>query len=126
MSDTTALLPHIKLRFNIDHPSFEESYTFGYDCALAEISEAENPFHEGTSAYEQWQEGWWAGFYGEKPLYELNADQTAIDKPAVTAIEAANDRSFVCNSTFIINVLKITGAIAASALVGYQLLDLVA
>ncbi len=67
MNDTTELLPHIKLRFNIEHPSFEECYSYGYECALAEVEEDENPFREGSIEHEQWQEGWWAGFYGEKP-----------------------------------------------------------
>ncbi|WP_019215293.1 hypothetical protein [Legionella tunisiensis] len=126
MNDTTELLPHIKLRFNIEHPSFEECYTDGYECALADIQEEENPFSEGSQEYYQWLEGWWAGFYGEKPLFELTDDALINDEPV-----AANDQSYqkpnsLINSHFFANVLKITGAIAATAVVGYQVLDLVA
>ncbi|MDI1352997.1 MAG: transmission trait enhancer LetE, partial [bacterium] len=70
MNDTTALLPHIKLRFNIEHPTYEESYMFGYECALSEVAEEDNPFRAGSPESEQWLEGWWAGAYEEKPLFD--------------------------------------------------------
>ncbi|CDZ75877.1 hypothetical protein BN59_00137 [Legionella massiliensis] len=130
MKDTAELLSDIKLRFNIEHPSFEECYADGYECALAEAAEEENPYQEGTQEYEQWQEGWWAGFYGEKPLYDLaeyvEPEQTAIGEPI-----AANDHAFhfisnLVKSEILANILKITGAIAATAVVGYQVIELVA
>ncbi|KTC94367.1 hypothetical protein [Legionella erythra] len=127
MNDTSALLPDIKLRFNIEHPNLEECYADGYQCALAELGEQENPFRQGTSEYEQWQEGWWAGFYGEEPLYDLDATTFAKDEEEKPAAAAANDGLFsIHNKSFLVNVLRITGAIAASAFVGYQVLDLVA
>lgn len=121
MNDTTALLPHIKLRFNIDHPSYEECYLFGYECALSEVAEEENPFQEGSQESEQWLEGWWAGAYGEKPLFDLNN----IDDSDIKEI-AANDQQYHHKHNFLSLVLEISGAIAASAIVGYQLLELVA
>ncbi|KTD28039.1 hypothetical protein [Legionella maceachernii] len=128
MNDTTTLLPHIKLRFNIEHPSLEECYSFGYECAVAELGEEENPFHENSKEYEQWQEGWWAGFYGEKPLFEPTEKAEAL--PSVND-EAANEHIYpfitsLVNSNLLANVLKITGAIAATAVVGYQVIELVA
>jgi hypothetical protein len=130
MNDITKLLPDIKLRFNIDHPSFEESYLFGYECALAEVAEEENPYRKSSSEYEQWQEGWWAGFYGEKPLFELN-ESTESTPPTLMEQEAANDQAYpfisnLVNSNVLANILKITGAIAATAVVGYQVIELVA
>lgn len=128
MNDINELLPHVKLRFNIEHPSLEECYAYGYESALAEVSEEENPYTEGTLEHEHWVEGWWAGFYGDKPLFEL-ADigeaQKAVEK------EAANDQSYhmvsgLMSGSFLSKVFKITGAIAATAVVGYQVLDLVA
>jgi len=41
MNDILALLPHLKLRFNIEHPGFEDCYAYGYECAVAEINEEE-------------------------------------------------------------------------------------
>lgn len=128
MNDTVSLLPDIKLRFNIDHPNLEECYLYGYECALAEISEEENPYHEGSLEYEQWADGWWAGFYGEKPLFDLTeiAPEGETDQK-----EAANDRFYhslgnIIGAELFAKVLKITGALAATAVVGYQVLDLVA
>lgn len=128
MNDTNALLPHIKLRFDIEHPNLEECYAYGYECALAEVSEDVNPYREGSPEYEQWNEGWWAGFYGEKPLFEL-AEQ--LLEPETEEKDAANDYIFnsitnMVSASFLSKVLKITGAIAATAVVGYQVLDLVA
>lgn len=130
MKDTAEFLPLIRLRFNIEHPAFEECYTQGYECALAEVAEEENPFQEGTQEYEQWQEGWWAGFYGEKPLYEL-AEYTEPEQNAMGEQVAANDHAFhfisnLVSSEILANILKITGAIAATAVVGYQVIELVA
>ncbi|HRD68897.1 MAG: transmission trait enhancer LetE [Legionella sp.] len=122
MNDTTALLPHIKLRFNIEHPSYEECYMFGYECALSEVAEEDNPFREGSQESEQWLEGWWAGAYGEKPLFDLNTMQ---QEEELHIESAANDHQYH-KSSFLTLVFEISGAIAASAIVGYQLLELVA
>lgn len=123
MNDITALLPHVKLRFNIEHPNYEECYLFGYECAIAELTEEENPFPEGSIEAEQWQEGWWAGFYEEKPLFDLNNMEEDIQLDKETA---ANDQRYCGKNSFLTLVFEISGAIAASAIVGYQLLELVA
>ena len=125
MNNMTALLPHIKLRFNIEHPSFEECYAFGYECALAEVSEESNPYSSGSKENEQWVDGWWAGFYGEKPLYELIDETEPSNKTGL--IEAANDRVYYETlGCFFAKVMEITGMLAVTAVVGYQLIDLVA
>lgn len=123
MNDTTALLPHIKLRFNIEHPSYEECYLYGYECALSEVAEEDNPFRNGSQEAEQWLEGWWAGFYGEEPLFDI--EHTSKEEVEINKEKAANDR-FYQKSSIMALVFEISGAIAASALVGYQLLELVA
>ncbi len=120
MDDINTLLPDIQLRFNIEHPSFEECYAHGYDCALAEMSETGNPFLSGSRESEQWSEGWWAGFYGEEPLFVVGQETESV-------AEAANDQEYHESlGDFLTKVLEITGVIAISALVGYQVLDLVA
>jgi len=123
MNDTTALLPHIKLRFNIEHPSYEECYLFGYECALSEVVEDDNPFRAGSQEAQQWLEGWWAGFYGEQPLFDAN-DLTA-EEIEINRVAASNDQQYQKSSIMTL-VFEISGAIAASAIVGYQLLELVA
>jgi hypothetical protein len=120
MSDTKVLLPHIKLKFNIDHPSFEESYCYGYECSLAEVSEEENPFVPGSSESDQWNDGWWAGFYGEKPLFEKEPMVVEHDS-------SANDHMFGdSKDNLIVRFFEISGVIVMSAIVGYQLFELVA
>jgi hypothetical protein len=124
MNDTTALLPHIKLRFNIDHPSYEESYAFGYESALAYAAEEDNPFPAGSQEAAHWLEGWWDALAGDEPLFDISAylsEEAAIAKEA-----AANDQQYCHKHSFLSLVIEISGAIAASALVGYQLFELVA
>ena len=44
MKDTNTLLPHVRLDFNIAHPSLEECYIDGYVSARALLEESDNPF----------------------------------------------------------------------------------
>ena len=124
MNDTTALLPHIKLRFNIDHPSYEECYIFGYESASSGVAEEDNPFYVGSQKSEQWLEGWWAGVYGEKPLFDMSSleDEGIQFENEI----AANDQLYCHKNNLLSLVFEISGALAASAIVGYQLLELVA
>lgn len=125
MKDVAALLADVKLRFTIEHPSFEECYAFGYECAIAELSEADNPFQPQSRKSEQWLEGWWAGFYGEQPLFELGHDDLSQDKQ--NEIDAANDGVYQDSVTcFFLKVMELTGIIAVSAAVGLHVLDMVA
>ena len=125
MNDMMTLLPDIKLRFNIEHPSFVECYAYGYECALAEINEEENPYRLGSKESEQWIDGWWAGFYGEKPLYDWSDEVDS--QPVVSESMAANDHMYNEHmSGFLTLVLEITGMLAVSAAVGYQVIEMVA
>lgn len=120
MNDTTALLSLLKLRLHIEHPSVEESYVFGYEAAAAGLREEDNPFQQATREYEHWSEGWWAGFYGEPPLFSLETDNGLEAVPA-------NDHQYrdAMGSLFV-KVLEITSVIGVAALVGYQVIELVA
>ena len=104
MNDMTALLPHIKLHFNIEHPSFEECYAYGYECALAEINEVANPYQMNSKESDQWLEGWWAGFYGEKPLYELVDD---VEPLQVSLHEAATEGVYSESMSYFITFFSI-------------------
>jgi len=123
MSDTMLLLPHIKLRFNIEHPTFEESYVYGYECARADVPEEENPFTPGSSESDQWLEGWWAGFYGEEPTFILADHQDA----AANYDSSANDHVYHDQQeSLFVKFLEISGVLVMSAIVSYQLIELVA
>jgi len=124
MNDTTSVLPHVKLQFNIEHPSIEECYSFGYECSQAELDESENPFAVGTCEHNQWSDGWWAGFYGEEPLFNL-VTQTHEEQAPVQV--AANDKAYQDSiGKWLLKAIEITGVIAVSAVVGYQVLEMVA
>ena len=118
----TRLLPDIKLRFNIEHPTLEEAYIFGYECARADLAESDNPFTSGTFESEHWIDGWWAGFYGEKPAFVFS-DEYEVSYQ----VTPANDHVYHDNHDhFFIRLLEISGVLVVSAIVGYQLIELVA
>lgn len=130
MNDMNTVLPDLLLRFNIDHPNLEDCYALGYECAEQELDETTNPFKPDTIEAEQWQEGWWAGFYGEAPLFEWSSErderlvETDIDEHKTYA---SNDEVYQESSHgFFRKMWEITGVIAVSALVGYQVIDMVA
>ncbi len=123
MDEISKLLPDIKLRFSIDHPTFEDCYIYGYECAQADLEESENPFKESSKEGDQWLEGWWAGFYGEEPLYASTKELKAVEEP----LKAANDLDFHEKAEgFLTKVFEITSAIAVSSFLCYQIINLVA
>lgn len=118
MSDTKVLLPHIKLHFNVEHPTLEESYLYGYECATYDVSEEENPYIQGTKEHEQWSDGWWASFYGEDPLFT-----TSSIEPELTP---ANDNYYQDEKeNYVLKFFEISGVLVISAIVGYQIFELV-
>lgn len=125
MNDTTTLLSMLKLKLNIEHPSVEESYVYGFEAAKAGVAEEENPYAVLTKESEYWADGWWAGFYGQTPLFTL-AESDAF--PSMNQLtEAANDRAYKdSKGGFFVKMLEITSVIGVAALVGYQVLELVA
>ena len=124
MSELTALLPHVKFHFNVEHATLEECYTYGYACAIAEVSEEENPYRPTSSERDQWLEGWWAGFYGEEPLFNWEDHVMSSDESDPHAV---NDGFYhELREGYLTRVLEIAGVIAVSAILGYQVIDLVA
>lgn len=116
------VLPDVRLRFHIEHPALEDCYREGYVAGMEDIREEDNPYEVDSVEHAHWQEGWWAGFYGEEPLYALDG----IDAHAEGA-EAANEESFGGFGTGIAGtILKYTGEIVALAVLGYQVFELVA
>ena len=88
------------------------------------MAEDANPFAVNSNESEQWLEGWWAGFYGEEPIYELG-EYLDQENPALIA-KAANDHFYENLSGFFIKVIELTSVFVGVALVGYQVIDLVA
>ena len=124
MKDIDTILSSLKLQLNIKHPSLEECYTEGYLSFLNHDDEEQRPYPEGSTEKESWLEGWWDAFYSEEPTLEVVDD---VRESTDAAIIASNDNAYADNSdNFLIKVLEISGMIALSAFVGYQLFELVA
>lgn len=66
------ILPYLRLKLNIDQPTLEECWAEGYDVAQKEGDEEANPYREDSMEYQHWNQGWWAGFYGEERWYKEN------------------------------------------------------
>lgn len=123
MNELTTVLPHLKFRFHLEHPTLEECYAYGYECALADVSEDDNPYRLGSPEREQWLEGWWAGFYNEQPLFNIEADVEQGEQHAGAANDVLYHQS---HENYFLRVLEIAGVIAVSAIIGYQVIDIVA
>lgn len=126
MSKMINLLPDIRLRFNIDHPSLEECYVYGYECALAEVGEEENPYPEWGQEHAQWSEGWWAGFYSERPLFELNEQGQVLNTDEVQTLIDMNNIEQRLRGYVPVHGLKIICVIGATVLLSYQLFGFLA
>jgi len=127
------ILPHIRLKLALDNPDWQECYAEGYEMARAEVPESENPYEADSSEHEFWQDGWWDGFYGEAPKFEITANQLPgsaqhTQSTSVMREQAANEGSWtaVIHHHWAIRAAQFAGAIAASAAVAYQLLDIAA
>lgn len=112
-NDAIALM---RLKLNIENPNYEECYVDGYACGLASLTEESNPFVQDTVESEYWSDGWWDATYEQKPLFTL-------DGANVDSQPKAHEHRF---SDFIVTFLEISGVIAVSTLLGYQLWELVA
>lgn len=124
MNDLNTMLPHLKLKFHVDNPTLEECYVYGYECALADVDEADNPYNMDTPERDQWLEGWWAGFYNEQPLFTLESE---VHDAEASAMSAVNDKNYhKLPDNYLFRVLEIAGVIAVSAIIGYQVIDIVA
>lgn len=113
------ILSHLRLQLNVNTPDFEECWVEGYLCAQANQSEQANPFDSYTSEAAQWSEGWWAGFYGEEPLYDIEA----IKMSALPSGEAANEPQWIKRSLqkWVERVGAVAATVAATALIGIMM-----
>jgi|TARA_R110000868_G_scaffold155976_1_gene382637 hypothetical protein len=124
MNELTDVVPDVKFRFHVKYPTLEECYAYGYESARADVQEDDNPYVTNSLNYEQWSEGWWAGFYDDQPLFSFDAEHPEDDR---AILAPANDHSFhgVCEN-YLLRALEIASVIAVSAILGYQVIDLVA
>jgi hypothetical protein len=122
-NELTALLPHLKFHFHVDHPTLEECYAYGYECALVDVRDDDNPYQLNSPEREQWLEGWWAGFYNEQPLFSFPFES----EDSHSDLNSANDGAYHAEqSHYFLRALEIAGVIAVSAILSYQVIDIVA
>lgn len=130
MMNTEEILPHVRLKFAVDHPLLEDCWLEGYEFASNNLPENDNPYEKDTSEYEYWCQGWWAGYFGEAPLFteESLEDKkpTLVDKVVdIKTIRAANQPDW--NKTGVKEwagtVAKIAGAIAVT-MAAIELIDI--
>lgn len=80
ISEHSNLDNKLKLLLQTVYIDSESAWLAGYVAAQNDIWLESNPFASNDEEFEIWQNGWWSGFYEEKPLYETaeieNADFT--------------------------------------------------
>ena len=111
------ILADVRLKMQVENPNYEDCYVDGYACGLAELGEELNPYSIDSIEGQYWTEGWWNAFYGEKPLFNLDGANFDKSQPKPNDHKVAD---------FIISFLEISGVIAVSTLLGYQIWELVA
>jgi hypothetical protein len=72
--DEKQVLAFLKLKLQIDTPNLEEIWLEGYDCAKASPDEERNPYLACSQEFNHWEDGWWAGCYGQAALFDLSGN----------------------------------------------------
>lgn len=126
-------LSYAKLKLNVDLPDLEENWLDGYEAAQYDVAEEANPYQVGTAEYQQWNEGWWAGFFHEEKLFDWcdtpvadsvdkiinKIQQASASKDIVTAPQLSRSKIIMTH------IVQVTAAILAFGIC-YQFADLLA
>ncbi|MFN7097548.1 MAG: hypothetical protein ACK4PR_08320 [Gammaproteobacteria bacterium] len=72
-------LAYTKLKLNMDIPDLDENWLDGYESAQHEHPEEANPYQLGTAEYQQWNEGWWAGFFNEEKIFDWDDQNSQVE-----------------------------------------------
>ena len=115
MDNQANVLPQVKLLAELQYPSLEDCWAEGYEQVMANHKEEDNPYPLESREHHQWNDGWWAGFYGEKPLYILATEPLKAVEPA--------KKEVLDFAKWWSRFLKLLVAIAVSVAC-YELLDL--
>jgi ribosome modulation factor len=112
-----------RLMMHVEMPDLEETWLDGYQSGLDDLPEENNPYPMNSQEYECWNEGWWAGFYQEQPLFSLDGTVNPLGQP-VQQQTAANTTKVGKTRKYMIRTIQILGTLLAAAIC-YQLLDLI-
>ena len=69
MDNYDAILPHLRLKLEIEYPDYEDAWTEGFEKGQLAISESTNPYPKSSIAHDYWQDGWFTGFYNEPSIF---------------------------------------------------------
>jgi len=120
-------LPHVRFQFEMKNLNLEEVWMDGYKMAGSNMTEEDNPHQKGSAEYQHWYDGWWAGYYEEAPLYEIQYEESVSNHANIVKVEAgdaANERKYKKPEfkRWVGRVAKIAGALAITY-AAYELLD---
>ena len=130
MISNSEILPHVRLQFHAQHPVFEACWNEGYDSAEGDLSEEENPYGLETREYQQWNDGWWAGFYGEERLFAQATETEIVSKAdcqedVMTGLPAVNDDDYhALNAVRWLGRFATVAGIVAVAVAAIELLEI--
>lgn len=119
MSIEGEVLPFLRLQMHIEQPSLEECWSEGYVSVLEGGVEDDNPYAVESLEYQHWNQGWWAGFYGEESWYtedELCESANRYRKATSQYFSAANESDYGASEQrmWATRIAKIAGAIAVT------------
>ena len=69
---TTNVLGYSKIALHLNNPDIDDVWLEGFEAATSMQDESDNPYQADQAESEYWAQGWWAGFYGEQPLFDTN------------------------------------------------------
>lgn len=125
------ILSYVRLKFTIDTPMIEEIWLEGYEFAQKQLDDSANPYQQDDPLHHYWNEGWWAGFYGEEPLFTLDGPclATVVSQPSYESTSMYVNSSsplrdfflMVAENKFLITLYKLSTALIASFMV-YELI----
>lgn len=115
MSQYNDILAFSRLKLHVDKPDFEEVWLHGYESAFSDEDELMNPYDPESHEHQLWQDGWWAGFYEEDPLFSLAGEIYPEVKKAPETVAVAQQYHSPIKQRFQ-TILQIMAALLAGFL----------
>lgn len=134
MQNEKEIIPYLRLMLNIQYPPLDECWLDGYESGGAEVEDKDNPYPESSAEHEYWLEGWWEGFYQvNTSLAKTNIKRDAKKiqtKPSKVTQQTSSSLSKKHQHRFdrwgkIMRFVKVSGVIAATFIISYQLIDVI-
>ena len=72
---STTVLSSMRIALHANNPDINDIWLEGYESANDDIDNDDNPYPTDSEAHYHWQEGWWAGFYHEEPVFSYSKEK---------------------------------------------------